>query len=306
MGSKRIGLARTKALLDGLRQDINLGYDTSLVGDANTKIDFEKDAINLETNGAPQIKISGSNGEVTFNESYTFPYVDGTNNQVLVTDGSGSLSWANQAGGGGGSVRTVGVDTNGDGSTDNTLDASEDLILKAGVNVTLSEAGGVVTFNSTEVVVTGSTNTQLDTSYNGGTFVITPLSGDVTYTLPPPTSNFKVKFLAGSNLTGGDLILRTNSSAEKIFGLLYRISFGGDSDTGYDLTPQSYVGAAETNFVGGATEQHLNTITIVNAIQGTDIDFYSDGNYWYVRGSVVAGAASSGAASTITFSSGSY
>ena len=305
MGSRRIGLSRTKALLDGLKQDINLGYDTSLVGDANTKIDFEKDVINLETNGTPQIKISGSNGEVTFNESYTFPYVDGTNNQVLITDGNGSLSWANQSGGGGGSVRTVGVDTNGDGSTDNTLDASEDLILKAGVNVTLSEAGGVVTFNSTEVVVTGSTNTQLDTSYNGGTFVITPLSGDVTYTLPAPTSNFKVKFLAGTHLTGGDLIFRTNSSSQKIFGLLYRISFGGDSETGFDLTPQSYAGAAETNFVGGATEQHLNTITIENALQGTDVDFYSDGSYWYVRGSVVA-AASGSSAAVITFSSGSY
>jgi len=178
MGSRRIGLSRTKALLDGLKQDINLGYDTSLVGDANTKIDFEKDVINLETNGAPQIKISGSNGEVTFNESYTFPYVDGTNNQVLVTDGSGSLSWANQAGGGGGSVRTVGVDTDGDGTTDNTLDADEDLILKAGTNVTLSEAGGVVTFNST------ATSPKVLMAHLTTTFDLTTVSTDEFLDVP--------------------------------------------------------------------------------------------------------------------------
>ena len=49
-----------------------------------------------------------------------------------------------------------------------------------------------------------------------------------------------------------------------------------------------------------------NTITIENALQGSDIDFYSDGTYWYVRGSIVATQATSAAASVITFSSGSY
>lgn len=156
-----------------------------------------------------------------------------------------------------------------------------------------------------EIVVTGSTSTALDSTYNGGTVIITPLSADVTYTLPNPEPDFKVKFLAGTNLVGGDVIFKTKQSSQKIFGLLHRISFGGDSDTGYDLTPQSYNGAGEAQFAGGGSEQHRNTITVENALQGSDIDFYSDGVYWYVRGSVVA-AASTGAAAVITFSSGSY
>ena len=159
--------------------------------------------------------------------------------------------------------------------------------------------------SSPEIVVTGSSNLSLDSTYNGGTVVITPLSADVSYTLPDPEPDFKVKFLAGTNLVGGDVIFKTKQSSQKIFGLIYRVSFGGDSDTGYDLTPQSYNGAGQAQFAGGGSEQHRNTITIENALQGTDVDFYSDGVYWYVRGSVVA-AASTGAAAVITFSSGSY
>ena len=119
--------------------------------------------------------------------SYTLvlPNDTGSNGQVLKTDGNGNLSWvsqtaaytdssvdthlnvssassgqvlswngsdyawvADQTGGGGGSVRTVSVDTNGDGSVNNTLESSETLVLKAGTNVTLAEAGGIVTVNS--------------------------------------------------------------------------------------------------------------------------------------------------------------
>ena len=64
---------------------------------------------------------------------------------------------------GGGSVRTVGVDTDGNGSTDNTLAGGEDLILKAGTNMTLAEAGGVVTFNAS-----GGGSSTLDQAYDQG------------------------------------------------------------------------------------------------------------------------------------------
>ena len=67
----------------------------------NTIIDFGEDRIDLQTSGSTRIKISGSNGEITFNEAYTFPYSDGTANQILETDGSGQLSWVDQSAGGG-------------------------------------------------------------------------------------------------------------------------------------------------------------------------------------------------------------
>ena len=233
-----------------------IGEDDS---DGNTKIDFEEDRIDLQTAGNTRFKISGSQGQITFNEAYTFPYLDGNRDQVLATDGNGAVSWVDPAGGGG-----------------------------------------------VELVVTGSSNLGLDSTYNGGTVIITPLSSDVTYTLPNPEPDFKVKFLAGSNLVGGDIIFRTKQNSQKIFGLLYRVSFGGDGDTGYDTSPASFVGAGVNQFIGGASEEQRNTITIENALQGSDIDFYSDGTYWYVRGTIVATQATSAAASVITFSSGSY
>ncbi len=44
--------------------------------------------------------------------------------------------------------RTIAVDTNGDGSANETLASTETLMLKKGTNITLSESGGVVTISS--------------------------------------------------------------------------------------------------------------------------------------------------------------
>jgi hypothetical protein len=68
--------------------------------EGDTLIDFDENCIILTTGGERRIKISGSTGDITFNESYTFPNSDGTYGQVLATDGSGSLSWQDMSGGG--------------------------------------------------------------------------------------------------------------------------------------------------------------------------------------------------------------
>ena len=54
------------------------------------------------------------------------------------------------------SVRTVAVDTNGNGSANNTLATSETLLLSKGSNITLAESGGVVTISSTDTNTTYS------------------------------------------------------------------------------------------------------------------------------------------------------
>ena len=77
----------------------------------DTLIDFGEDRIDLQTSGSTRLKISGSNGAITFNEQYTFPTADGSANQVLQTNGSGQLSFANVTGGGGGSGSPGGSDT---------------------------------------------------------------------------------------------------------------------------------------------------------------------------------------------------
>lgn len=397
--------------------------DITFEDDSDTGIDFGEDRIDLQTNSSTRLKISGSSGAITFNEAFTFPTSDGNNKQVLSTNGSGVVTWADSTSGGqlsatsdsktlvahlssdfayntseANEFQTVpfnsilnstfaGSDfntsnytftapeegfyfinlslfqqnlntdttqyqvsvsssaawagTNGSiafrnyfpaGSAENSshmhrLDrvahlSGSDTIKITFRNIRASTESGT-TLNSgkhltyltiqkleylkrEEVVVTGSSDIALDTSYNGGTVIITPLSSDITYTLPNPEPNFKVKFLAGTNLDSNNIIFKTKQSSSKIFGMLYRVSAGGDSETGYDTSPLSYAGAVNANFAGGASEARKNTITIDNALQGTDIDFYSDGAYWYVRGTVVAGAANSGVPATITFSSGSY
>ena len=66
----------------------------------DTLIDFGEDRIDLQTSGSTRLKISGSQGQITFNEAYTFPYLDGNRDQVLATDGEGAVSWVDQTGGG--------------------------------------------------------------------------------------------------------------------------------------------------------------------------------------------------------------
>ena len=59
----------------------------------------------------------------------------------------------------GDTVRTVAVDTNGDGSANNTLENSETLVLKKGSNITLSEANGVIEISATDTNTTYSAMT---------------------------------------------------------------------------------------------------------------------------------------------------
>ena len=86
--------------------------------EGDTLIDFDEDFIDLKTGGQSRIKISGSQGNITFNDSFTFPTSDGNSNQVLTTDGLGNLSFQAQATGSGanppgGSDRQVQFNDNG-------------------------------------------------------------------------------------------------------------------------------------------------------------------------------------------------
>ena len=111
---------------------------------------------------------------------------------------SGS-AWLSLASGGG---RTVQLDTNGDGSVNNTLETSENLVLKKGSNITLAESGGVVTISSTDTdndtqlseeqvedfvggMVTGNTETGITVTYqdSDGTLDFVIGAGDIVHSM---------------------------------------------------------------------------------------------------------------------------
>jgi len=99
------------------------------------------------TNG--QFKIDGNDGgAITFNNAYKFPTTDGSADQVLATDGSGTLSFVDQSGGGGsghtiqnaGSSLTARTNLNFDGTylvaTDDAGNDQTDVTIGSGVVTT--------------------------------------------------------------------------------------------------------------------------------------------------------------------------
>lgn len=104
---------------------------------------------------------SGTTGD-PYLITYTFPndnddnYVDGASltGSTLTLERTGSLADITvDLSALDDTVRTVAVDTDGDGTVNNTLADSEDLVLKKGANISLTESGGVVTIASTNTDV---------------------------------------------------------------------------------------------------------------------------------------------------------
>lgn len=86
-------------------------------------------------------KISGTNaGRIRINDTYSFPASDGTSGQVLTTDGTGDLSWADASGGG--SLTLDDVTTNNNSTTNSiTIGA---LNVTGGVSVDANGVGNTV------------------------------------------------------------------------------------------------------------------------------------------------------------------
>ena len=86
----------------------------------------------LHTTGSGDVSSPGT-GQIIY-DSGTIKFYNGS-------------AWLSLASGGG--TRAVQIDTNGDGSVNNTLELSENLVLKKGSGVTLAESGGIVTIAAT-------------------------------------------------------------------------------------------------------------------------------------------------------------
>ncbi len=127
--------------------------------------------------------------------NYTFPTSDGTNNQVLTTDGNGTLTFENAGGGGGGGISW-------DGSTANGVATYKDAD-EATVEANLTFDGSTLTVTgdieaSGDLTVTGN-----DIKGSGGTAITMDASNNVTVggdTLQVGTSGYsRIHDSAGAN-----------------------------------------------------------------------------------------------------------
>mgnify|MGYP003112378658 CR=1 FL=1 len=91
---------------------------TNAIVNVNGNLELRTGATIGSSSGTKRLVVKGD-GTITFNEAYTFPAADGSANQILKTDGSGTLTFADESGGGAsGQIETSTMD--GDGS-DTTL-----------------------------------------------------------------------------------------------------------------------------------------------------------------------------------------
>jgi hypothetical protein len=147
-----------------------------------------RDALRFADADASNYVAFKSSSTVSSNVTWTLPAADGTNGQVLSTNGTGTLSWA--SGGGGGSSISAGdskvevTDTGSDGkitgTADNTavfsVEKGKTFVLQGGV----SSTGVGIAFPADQTTVGASTNANTLDDYEEGEWTIS-LNGNTTY-----------------------------------------------------------------------------------------------------------------------------
>jgi len=142
---------------------------------------------NLTLNGQGDLRLADSDSSnwvafqapatVASNVTWTLPSADGTNGQVLGTNGSGTLSWLASASG---DVTTTGTQT----LTNKTIEA------------------GTFTNGYTEEVATANTSTAYTIDLANGSLQILTLTGNCTYTFPTATAGKSFTLFQKQDATG--------------------------------------------------------------------------------------------------------
>ena len=252
--------------------DIYLESDTVFAGELNqqahltsqgtgnllltTNNDISSGRIKINQGASANIEIQpDGGGKIRFHNAYNMPSSDGSNGQVITTDGFGNLSFTTIAGGGGGGI--------------------QDIVAGTGINVTQDDSAGSVTISSTvvggdtvsagdniEITAPDSTgakginfrnpfNTQIDAgdqiikrpilqdyaetvnTIGSGGATVTPdqVNGNVqklTLTTTPVTMNLPVNMPTGGSMT---LILRQDGAGNRVVNFNASYKFAGGSKT---------------------------------------------------------------------------
>lgn len=98
------------------------------------------------------------NGTLNINSSYSFPTADGTNGQILTTDGAGSLAWSNQV-----------TDNLGNHTATQNIQLDGNFISNDGDNegISIGSTGGLTVKSAS----TDNRPALFDTDYNGGVYI---------------------------------------------------------------------------------------------------------------------------------------
>ena len=250
-------------------------------------------AYTTDTNTFRTVQADGA----AIGDTETLNLVGGTN--VTLTENNGQITIA-ATDTDTNTFRTVEVDSNGNGSANSTLEASETLRFKKGSNITLSEASGVITISSTDTNTTydvmGSGNSYAaglvlaGASSHGGAFLRkdgswavppdTNTDTNTTYDLSVHTGTTKIR-LAGSDSTnddveiaGGTNVTVTRNNANKL-----TIASTDTNTQRSDEDIRDVVAAmltAGTN-VSLSEDDANNTLTITSTDTNTDTIDMGDG-----------------------------
>ena len=162
-------------------------------------------------------------------------------------------------------IRTISVDSNGNGSVNSTLTTSESLVLKKGTNITLSESGGVVTIASSD------TNTQ--NSYVSS-FVDSDANVNLRLTKSGAASGTQdLTFVAGSNITltpsGTNLTITGTNTQLSTADVRGKIS--GSGVISYNSSTGVITSSAEANVATDLSKTTTQTNVTVNSSTGNNI-----------------------------------
>ena len=204
--------------------------------------------LNLKTNGTTQVNIS-TGGVIEFNQAYTFPTSDGSANNVLLTDGSGSLSF--------GTVPNAGL-------TNSSLTVSAGSGLANGGSVSLGSsvtlnvgAGTGIVVNANDVALDyAGTNNFIDSATNlEGTSIA---GGDTIVYHDANDNNVKKGFVS-------DLPFSNNSGT--VTSVAISGSDGIDVDSGSPITGSGTIALGLSNIPNSVLS---NSSFTVNAPSGSD------------------------------------
>ena len=239
----------THSLIDDVGTgSLILRSDTSVIlrkrtGDENMLVATPDGAVELYHNNVKKLETTATGvqtvGTVNVNGAYTLPTSDGSANQVLQTDGSGTLSFATVSAGGGGTVSEAFKNIAVSGQTNIVADSATDtLTFAAGSNITLTTnastdtvtiaaSGGEVTvqeegsslstaattlnFVGAGVTASGSGATKTITIPGGGGEVFKTIAVSGQTDVVADSSTDTLTLAAGSGMT-----ITTNASSDTV------------------------------------------------------------------------------------------